>query len=85
MESVVGMAEVKNIVEVIKEMQDDSTVPKNVKTKLLEIETMLLSVEENSVQVNRAVDILVEISDDVNLQPFVRTRIWNLVSMLEAL
>jgi len=85
MESAVKMAEVKDIIEVIKEMQEDTSVPKNVKSKLLAIETMLLSTEENSMQVNRAVDVLVDISDDVNLQPFVRTKIWNIVSMLESL
>lgn len=85
MESVVKMAEIKDIIEVIKEMQDDNTVPKNVKGKLIEIETMLVSEEENSIQINKAVDMLVDISDDVNLQPFVRTRIWNIVSMLESL
>ena len=79
------MLDVKGIAEAIKDMQEDSSVPKNIKIKLTEVEGMLAIGEEKSMNVNRALDILVDISDDVNLQPFVRTKIWNVVSMLEAI
>ena len=77
--------EVKDVIEALKEMQEDMTVPKNVKTKLSEVEGMLNSGEESSIKANKALDMLIEVSDDINIQPYVRTRIWNIVSMLEAL
>ncbi|MFO8016694.1 MAG: UPF0147 family protein [Candidatus Woesearchaeota archaeon] len=79
------MVEIKDVVEFIREMQEDNTVPKNVKTKLSEVENMLNGDDDNSMKINRAVDVFVEISDDVNLQPDVRTRILNVASMLESL
>lgn len=82
---VMTMAEVHDIVEVLKDMQEDNTVPKNVKTKLTEIEAMLNSDGEKSMNVNKAIDILVDITDDVNLQAYVRTRLLNIVSMLESM
>lgn len=82
---VVRMVEVKDVAEALKEMREDTTVPKNIKLKLTEVEGMLSSGEENSININKALDMLVEVSDDVNLQPYVRTKIWNIVSMLESL
>ena len=82
--AVIKMVEVKDILEALNEMQEDMTVPKNVKTKLSDVQGMLNSQEESSMKMNRALDILVEVSDDINLQPYVRTKIWNIVSMLEA-
>lgn len=79
------MAEVQDIVEVLKDMQEDNTVPKNVKTKLTEVEIMLNGDGEKSMSVNKAIDILVDITDDVNLQAYVRTRLLNIVSMLESM
>lgn len=85
MDTVVKMVEVKNVADALREMKDDTTVPKNVKTKLAQVEEMLNSSEDKSIKVNRALDIMVDVSDDINLQPYVRTKIWNIVSMLESL
>jgi len=85
MHIVVKMVETKDISEALKEMQDDHTVPKNIKVKLNEIDGMLSDEKEISMNVNKALDLLSDICDDVNIQPYVRTKIWNLVSMLEAL
>lgn len=79
------MVEAQDIIEVLKEMQEDMTVPKNVKNKLLEVEGMLNSEEERKMNVNKAIDMIIDLADDVNLQPHVRTRILNLMSMLESL
>ncbi len=34
---------------------------------------------------DKAIHLLDEVSEDPNIQPFVRTQIWSLVSMLESL
>lgn len=85
MMTVITMPQIDDVLEFIKEMQDDSTTPKNVKAKLTDVEQILGRKEEKSMNLNRAVEILVDLSDDVNLQPDIRTRVLNIVSMLESI
>ena len=73
----------KEIIEVIAELCDDPTVPRNIKSKFQEIITYLKDTDETSIKVNKALHNLDEIGDDTNLQPYIRTQIWNIVSMLE--
>ncbi len=72
-----------NVIEAIKELEEDITVPKNVKNKLNEIRQNLLGEEETSIKVNKALAELDEINEDPNLQAYTRTQLWNIVSMLE--
>ena len=68
---------------ILKELLEDSAVPKNVREK---IETVIKTLEEDgdeSLKVNKALNDLDEVADDVNMQPYTRTQIWNIVSMLE--
>ena len=72
-----------DIVKELKELLEDSAVPKNVREK---IETVIKTLEEDgdeSLKVNKALNDLDEVADDVNMQPYTRTQIWNIVSMLE--
>ena len=69
----------------LQELQEDVTVPKNIKLKLEEIVTVLKSDEELSIKVNKALNELDEISDDANIHPHTRTQIWNIASILETL
>ncbi len=75
----------QSVLEAIDEMQEDSTVPRNVKLRLAEVGKLLQSEGDLSMHVNKALDELDEISDDANLQSFTRTQLWNIVSMLETL
>lgn len=75
----------EEVIETMNELLTDNTVPKNVKQKLELIIKSLQQQGDLSLQVNKALSILEEISEDVNLQPYTRTQIWNLVSMLETL
>lgn len=75
--------ELKNIIEVLGELCEENSVPKNVKAKFQEIVSYLNESNETSIKVNKALHSLDEIGDDTNLQPYIRTQIWNLVSMLE--
>ena len=63
---VTTMVSVQDVVDIVKEIVEDSTLPKNVKAKLEGISSELKETEPN-------------------LQPFVRTQIWSIVSMLESL
>lgn len=72
-----------DIIAVLKELCEDNTVPRNIKAKFEEIASALNEKEEISIKVNKALHNLDEIGDDTNLQPYIRTQIWNIVSMLE--
>jgi uncharacterized protein (UPF0147 family) len=75
--------QIREIIEVLEEMCEESSVPRNIRAKFQEMITCLRSSEEMSVKVNKALHDLDEIGDDMNLQPYIRTQIWNIVSMLE--
>ncbi len=75
----------QSVLAAIEEMQEDSTVPRNVKTRLAEVAKLLQSEGDLSMHVNKALDEIDEISGDTNLQSFTRTQLWNIVSMLETL
>jgi uncharacterized protein len=76
----------QSIIETLAELNEDSTVPRNVKTKLMEIiEALQKEDEEISIRKDKALSILDEIGEDSNLQTYTRTQIWNVVSALEML
>jgi hypothetical protein len=79
-------AELQGLIESLEEVKTDSTVPKNVKSKIQEIITVLKDDSlELSIKVDKAQAELEEISSDTNIQSFTRTQLWNIVSMLETL
>lgn len=76
---------IDDILGAIKDINDDNTVPRNVKLRMQKIAEIMLKDEEVSSRVNKALYELEEISDDINMQPYTRTQIWNLGSLLETL
>ena len=84
MVAMVTKEELGTVLEAISDIQQDSTVPKNIKKKLEGVSTMLQTEEGSAaIHINKALDELGEISDDINIQPYTRTQIWNIVSILE--
>jgi uncharacterized protein (UPF0147 family) len=75
--------DVQSIVDVLEELCVESSVPRNIKEKFKDMASSLKAQGEISVKKNKALHDLDEIGDDTNLQPYIRTQIWNLVSMLE--
>ena len=79
------MSELDDILAQLEELKNDRRVPKNVRSSIADTQKELQKEDENiNVKLNAAVSILDEVSNDTNIQPFTRTQIWNLVSMLEA-
>ena len=79
------MTEFKEIVESISELSDDSSIPKNLKERLNHVSKLMNQDLEDSLKINKALDELDEIVDNNNLEPYTRTQIWNIVSMLESI
>jgi len=78
------MEQISKAIEALDDLRQDTTVPKNVKQKIDEIISGLKSKQEVSIVVNKALNDLDEISDNNNIQPYTRTQIWNIVSLLES-
>ena len=76
---------IADMVNLISELQEDSTVPRNVKDKLVFCASALQEDAEVSLRIDKARHALEEISDDSNLQPYTRTQLWNIASLLEKL
>ena len=63
----------------------DNTVPRNVKSALEEAEKVLMQPEgAYSVRASTATYKIDEVSNDINLPPYARTVIWNILSLLES-
>ena len=77
------MDELDEVVGSLGELQEDATVPRNVRNHVLNIINSLKAEIEISIKINRALTDLGEISNDVNLQSYTRTQIWNIMSALE--
>ena len=76
--------DLKPIIELLEEVQNDRTVPRNIRASVEEvIKELKNEKEEFTVRMNSAISILDEISNDPNIPMYTRTQIWNIVSMLE--
>ena len=76
---------ITEIIETLSELNEDPSVPKNVKSKIEGIMSSLKEEGEIPLKISKALNMLDEIADDNNLQSYTRTQIWNVVSVLEKL
>ena len=76
--------EIRKAIDALVELRNDTTVPKNIKQKIEDIISNLSNEQEVSMMENRALNELDEISDNNNIQPYTRTQIWSIVSLLES-
>lgn len=80
------MIKIKEVVEVLAEIEEDYSVPKNVRAK---VKNAISALEEKNktvaVKINKSLQELDEISDDSNIPIYTRTQIWNIVSSLSSL
>ena len=79
------ISEVDTIINNLNEIQEDATVPRNVRTQIQNIISTLRDNIELSIKINKTLNELDEIVNDVNLQSYTRTQIWNVMSVLEKL
>ncbi|HLP79015.1 MAG TPA: UPF0147 family protein [Acidobacteriota bacterium] len=76
--------EFSDIIEAMKEMASDSTVPQSVRVKLNKIvQSFNDKTQDKAILANKVLDELEAISNDTNIPSYTRTQIWNLSSMLE--
>ena len=77
------MENLNELIEMINELTEDSSLPRNVKDKLKLISLILNDeARDKNISINEAKDILAELSEDQNLQTYSRTQLWNISSIL---
>ena len=81
----VTQEDLEPIFDTISELIEDSSVPKNVKTKLELVSAILKKEGELPIKINKALDELDSLAEDTNIQPYTRTQIWSLVSAMESI
>ncbi|MCK4522301.1 MAG: UPF0147 family protein [Nanoarchaeota archaeon] len=75
--------DIQNVIELLSELSEDTSIPKNVREKTDKIRIVLEEDVDVSIKVNKALNELDEIGNDNNIEPYTRTQIWNIVSLLE--
>lgn len=73
------------ILELLKGMQEEDNIPKNIKSKLREIHSCLLEDEALAIKIDKSIQGLDEIAEDQFVPVHVRTQIWDVVSRLECI
>ena len=76
---------IKEVIDALSELSNDSAVPKNVKNKINQMINILKDDSELSIRVNKVLNELDEIADDTNIQAYTRIQILNIVSLLETI
>ena len=75
----------EHIIELIQQVAEDRTVPRNIRINCEECIKTLQTKQEKSIKINTVISILDEVTNDSNIPMYTRTQIWNIVSLLESL
>jgi len=74
---------VKQILEIVDMMINDTAMPKNIRAAVENAKIRLNEPGEPDVRVGGAIYCLNEVSEDINLSAHARTQIWSILSALE--
>jgi hypothetical protein len=67
-------------------ISEDNTTPRNIRRAAKKALDLMGSQDPSlAIRVANAISVLDEISQDPNMPPYTRTRIWNVVSILEVI
>lgn len=78
------MSVVDQAIFAIQELSDDSQTPKNVRERLSATLRFLSQESDVKLKVHRALNELESLADDSSVQSYLRTQIFNIVSLLES-
>jgi len=78
--------DVDTIKKLLDEINDDRSVPRNIRSSVQEAKESLDDISQDlEIRISNAISLLDNISNDPNLPIYTRTQIWNVVSMLEVI
>jgi uncharacterized protein (UPF0147 family) len=76
----------KQAIEVLGIVSEDTTTPRNIRRAAKQsIEALQLTQNTLAVRASSAISILDEILQDPNMPPYTRVKLWNVMSLLEAI
>jgi uncharacterized protein (UPF0147 family) len=77
---------IKQALVVLNEVSNDTTTPRNIRRAAKTAADTLQQADLSlGVRAANAISILDDISQDPNMPPYTRTKIWNIVSLIEAI
>ncbi|MEM3641171.1 MAG: UPF0147 family protein [Candidatus Bathyarchaeia archaeon] len=76
----------KQAIVVLTEVSEDTTTPRNIRRAAKDsIDTLQTTEFTPAVRASNAISILDEILQDPNMPPYTRVKLWNVMSLLEAI
>jgi len=76
---------IADVVELINNVAEDTSVPKNIRRALVEARERLKTSDELSTKVGAAVYSIEAVSEDINMPMHARTQVWTILSALESI
>lgn len=71
---------------ILNRVSDDNTTPRNIRRTAKQASDLLLDESTSlAARAANAIDLLDQISQDPNMPMYTRTRIWNVISVLEGI
>ncbi len=74
-----------DIIEIMSEIEEDTSIPRNIRKTIGEAKKRLKTDEDETVKVGAVVYSLEEIAEDINIPSHARTQIWTILSALESM
>ena len=77
---------VKQALFILGQISEDNTTPRNIRRAAKGAMDMLQSVEYSlGVRASNAISVLDDILQDPNMPPYTRVKLWNILSLIEAI
>jgi len=77
-------ARIKSIIEILDQLTEDTSVPRNIRRGAADAKARLLKKDDAlDLRVQSAIMIMDDLANDPNLPLHGRTQIWNIISALE--
>jgi len=77
---------IKEAINVLGLVSEDNTTPRNIRRAAKQsMEALQLTENTPAVRASNAISILDEILQDPNMPPYTRVKLWNVMSLIEAI
>lgn len=80
----ISAAELEQIMESLDQIQQDNSIPKNVRVKLkCACDALKLNEKDLFIRIDQTLQEMDELSENPNVPVYAKTQIWSIVSLLE--
>lgn len=76
--------QLEDVKELLIALKEDPASSKNIKMKIDEMLVILKEDKDEILKIDDMIIILENLCEDVNLSAFIRTQLWNILTLLEA-